>query len=587
MINNKSHMKTLTKIFAGLTMLSAVACQMYEIDTQMTPEKAAASIRMECSAVDTYTLPAQNPGKITFNVSSNTPWTISLSSGADWLTVSPASSASSALITDVVVTAKENTSTVDRSATLTLRGDNIANSKIITIKQDRAGKLYVTPMANDYSALGGPLSFTIQTNNDWEVHSSEGWLTFNRENGSPDPEGRSLTIVATAAPSNVLERTATVTVIAGDQEESFEVSQVGVFKMTAISDSFESTGSSQTFSIKTDLPWEISADQSWISFDAASGDGDGAVKTITATASANDGALRRATVTVTAGGVDKTFEVSQKGFTFEIVAPASTEMPAAGGELVLNVNTSIAWEPSTEVSCWSVEKIDATSFKVKMGYNDIFKVKTGKVAISGPGNAKDEIELSQALGFTFEGHTEVLEDGSVKVYEDVVSKVTTTESFRFAKMTLNMGDVHFTDKGQLWVTTKGTGNCNIYNQITLGVKIRLRTDGTMITGAKSTYANSEYSITVDEMNAMKTYSFEVLPEPENVSDVLDDGTVIPHHMARFIYNGTEKAKLSSRSGIADDPNVSNPYSFGGNSENFSATDSWFIVKSCTIIPVEE
>ena len=587
MNNNKSHMKTITKIFAGLAMLGAVACQMYEIDTQMTPEKAAASIRMECSAVDTYTLPAQNPGNITFNVSSNTPWTITLSSGADWLTVTPASSASSALITDVVVTAQENTSPTDRSATLTLRGDNIVNGKTITIKQDRAGKLYITPMVSDYSAVGGPLSFTIQTNVPWEVRSSEGWLTFNRESGEPDPDGRTMTIIATAAASNVLERTATVTVTAGDQEESFDVTQKGIFNVTALSDAFESAGGSQVFSIKTDLPWEITTDQSWISFDATSGNGDGSAKTITATATANDGALRKANVTVSAGGVDKTFEVSQNGFTFEIVAPASTAMPAAGGEIVLNVNTNIAWEPATTVSGWSVEKIDASSFRVKMGYNDIFKEKVGKVSISGPGGANADLELSQELGFKFEGHTEVLEDGSVKVYEDVVSKVTTTESFRFVKMTLNFGDVHFTNKGQLWVTTKGTGDCNIYNQITLGVKIRLRTDGTMITGAKSTYANSEYAITVDEMNAMKTYGFEVLPEPENVSDKLDDGTVLPHHVSKFIYNGTEKATLSSRSGIADDPTVSNPYSFGGNSENFTATDSWFIVKSCTIIPVEE
>ena len=579
-------MKTITKIFAGLAMLGAVACQMYEIDTQMTPEKAAASIRMECSAVDTYNLPAQNPGNITFNVSSNTPWTITLSSGADWLTVTPASSASSALITDVVVTAQNNTNAFDRSATLTLRGDNIANAKVVTIKQTRAGKLFVTPMVSDYSAAGGPLSFTIQTNQAWTVRSSAGWLTFNRENGEPDPEGRTLTIIATAAASTVLERTATVTVTAGDQEESFDVVQKGTFTVTEISGVFDALGEAKTFSVKTDLPWEVSCDKGWLTFDATSGTGDGTLKTITATAAANDGALRKANVTVSAGGVDKTFEVSQAGFTFEIVAPASTDIPAVGGEIILNVNTSINWDPSTDVSGWSVEKIDASSFKVKMGYNDIFKEKTGKVSINGVGGAKDEIEFTQALGFKFEGHTEVLEDGSVKVYEDVVSKVTTTENFRFVKMTLTMGEVHFTDKGQLWVTTKGTGDCNIYNQITLGVKIRLRTDGTMITGAKSTYANTEYAISVDEMNAMTTYGFEVVPEPENVSDTLDDSTVIPHHVSRFIYNGTERAKLSSRSGIADDPTVSNPYSFGGNSENFTATESWFIVKSCTIIPVE-
>ena len=124
-------MKTLTRIFAPLAVLGALAsCQMYKIDTQMTPEKAAASIRMECSAVDVYTLASQDPDAITFNVSANTPWTLTLSSGADWLDVTPASSAASSLITDVVVVAKSNTSLEDRSATLTLRGENIAKTKV-------------------------------------------------------------------------------------------------------------------------------------------------------------------------------------------------------------------------------------------------------------------------------------------------------------------------------------------------------------------------------------------------------------------------------------------------------------------------
>ena len=219
-------MKTFLRIFAPLAVLGALAsCQMYQIDTQMTPEKAAASIRMECSAVDSYTLPAQNPEDITFNVSSNTPWTLTLSSGADWLTITPASSASSSLITDVTVKAQSNTALVDRTATITLRGENVARTRIITVKQSRMGRLYVTPMAQNYSAAGGPLSFTIQTNLPWEVRSSAAWLTFNRDSGDPDPDGRTITIIATAAANDDVERTATVTVVAGDDEESFDVTQ--------------------------------------------------------------------------------------------------------------------------------------------------------------------------------------------------------------------------------------------------------------------------------------------------------------------------------------------------------------------------
>ena len=581
-------MKTIIRTIALLSVLSGlVACQQLKIDTQMTPEKAAASIRLVCDALDSYSVPATDPGTITFNVSSNTPWTIVRSNGADWISVSPSSSASSSLITDVVVSIANNSSMEDRSATLTVKGDNIVNSKVITIKQTRHGKLFVTPMTQDYAIAGGPLSFTIQTNMHWEVRSNAGWLTFNRESGEPDPEGRTLTIIATAAPSTVLERVATVTVVAGDDEESFDVTQKGIFSVVELSEAFAAAGESKAFTIKTDLPWSVEADKDWITFDVTEGIGDGKAQQITATATANDGVLRKATVTVSAGGIDKSFEVSQNGLTFEIVTPESTELPAEGGNMVIEVNSSISWEPATEVTGWAVEKIDDKHFKVTAAHNEIFKGKTGKVAIVATGGEKRELELTQPLGFAFTGHTEVLEDGSVKVYGDVVSTVTTIASFRFVRITLNMGECHFTDKGQLWMATKGSGDCNIYNQITLGVKVRLRTDGTMAIMGKSTYANKEYAITVDEMNAMTTYGYEVVPEPEKVDDKQDDGTVIPHHISRFIYNGTERASLSSRSGIADDPTVANPYWFGGNSENFTSSESWFIVKSCVIVPVEE
>lgn len=497
-------MKTLTRIFAPLAVLGALAsCQMYEIDTQMTPEKAAASIRMECSAVDSYTLPAQNPESINFNVSSNTPWTLTLSSGADWLEVTPASSASSSLIADVTVTAKANPYSSDRSATITLKGENIALTKVITIKQSRLGKLYVTPMPEDYSAAGGPLSFTIQTNLPWEVHSSEGWITFNRESGEPDPDGRTITIIATAAPSNVLERTATITVIAGDDEESFDVVQKGNFSIVAISDSFATAGESKTFTVKSDMPWEVEADKDWITFDATSGTG---TKVITATASANEGALRKATVTVKSGGIEKSFEVSQEGFTFEIVAPASTEVAGMGGEITLNVNASVAWEPATEVAGWTVEKIDATSFKVKMGPSSLFVNKVGKVSINGTGGATADLELTQPTIFEL-SNCELQEDGSVKLSGASGSKITLKEGVRMMTVKLTMGEKNFGDGGQLWVVGK-IGNVNIYNQLSLDGNKRIRTDGNMADpGASSAYKSSTYSITKDQLNAMNTYEY--------------------------------------------------------------------------------
>lgn len=567
-------MKTLTRIFAPLAVLGALAsCQMYKIDTQMTPEKAAASIRMECSAVDVYTLASQDPDAITFNVSANTPWTLTLSSGADWLDVTPASSASSSLITDVVVIAKSNTSLEDRSATLTLRGENIAKTKVITIKQGRAGRLYVTPPSKDFSAAGGPLNFTIQTNQDWEVRCDQSWISFNREKGTPNPEGRTLTIVAVAEPSDVLERTATITVKAGDDEESFNISQTGSFSLTALSDPFESAGGDQTFSLKTDLPWEVVADQTWLTFDQTSGIGDA---TITATAAANEGALRTVNVTVSAGGVDKSFVVSQKGFTFEIVTPASTELPRLGGEMVLEVNTAMAWEPATEVEGWSVEKIDASSFKVKAGFNNLFVPKTGMVKIIGAG-VSYELELSQDINFTFAGHTEMLEDGSLKVYEDVKgSGIVTKDTFQHVIIDADV-EMHLGDKGSFFMCTEhyndGGYEYELYIDLQRSDAYRLRANG----GKVSVSGSTQFTFDKTKLNAMTHAQIQFVPSAEGTA-MMD---------MSFYCNGEKQDKvLHCTSVFTADPTLSGTYFVGSQTGKTADDGSYFIIKSCTVTPVE-
>ena len=566
-------MKTILRIFASISVLLALAaCQQFEIDTQMTPEKAAASIRLVCDALESYTAPSTNPSAITFNVSSNTPWTITRSSGADWCSVSPSSSSSSSLISDVAVTLENNTGSEDRSAVLTLKGENYNRTYTIKITQTRQGKLFVTPVAQNYAAVGGPLNFTINTNVDWEIRSSESWLSFSRESGSPDPDGRTITIVATAEPSSVMERSATVTVMAGDDQESFDVLQKGKFELSELSDAFEASESSQTFSLRTDLPWEISADKTWISFDESEGTGDGKVKVITATASANDGALRKATVTVTAGDAAKTFEVTQKGLQFEIVEPASTELDRTGGTLVLEVNSSIEWTPETDVQTWSVEKLDATHMQVTAAWNNRFAPVTGKVAITAAGGAREEVELTQDVNFTFEGNYEILSDGSVKLTGDAATRVKTKDEFRYVKATLRMGECHFASGGQIWFTGQ-VGSANIYNQITVGGNTRTRTDGNAADGA-STYKSTSFSISQSELESMTSYGINLVPNTEN------DPTTLHFE---FLYNGEVRGSQDGYNafGVTE---AGTAYWFGF--WNAATADTWYVVESCDITVVE-
>ncbi len=571
MNKHNSHMKTIIKTIACLGVLGlAASCQQFEIDTQMTPEKAAASIRMVCDALPSYTVAATNPGTVTFNVSSNTPWTITRSSGADWCTVTPSSSSAGALISDVVVSFEPNTEREDRTATLTLKGDKVGLPVTIQITQARQGRLFVTPVPQDYAATGGPLTFTIQTNVAWEVRSSEGWLTFNRESGEPDPDGRTLTIIATADPSNVLERVATVTVTAGDEEESFDVTQKGVFELSEISGMFSGAGETKPLKLRTDLPWVVSCDKDWISFDKESGTGDGSALDIKVTAAPNESMARTATIKVTVGGVEKTFEVSQNGATFEIVPPASSELDSHGQEITLEVNSSLAWEPSTEVPGWTVEKVDNAHLKVTAPYNSLFMVKKGNVTIKGPNGAESSVELTQDVNFEFTD-AEVQADGSVKVFSGKKSRVTLKDAARYVSIVLEMGEVYVDDKASLCLCTHdAAGDSELQCQVNLSGNKRLRTNG-----GHTAYGSTKFDFTKDELAAIKEYRVDFRPNAEDPSKI----------DLEFFYNGTSRKVHTSASPFTD-ASASAHYFFG-TEDAVSGSEAWFIVKSCTPVFIAE
>jgi len=565
-------MKTITRIIASLSFLAALAaCQQFEIDTQMTPEKEAANLRLVCDAVDSYQVASTDADNITFNVSANTPWTITRSSGADWCTVTPSSSSSSSLIADVVVSVADNPAGEERSATLTVTGERINKTYTIKVTQDRKGRLFVTPVAKDYAATGGPLNFTVNTNVPWEVRSDVSWLSFNRESGQPDPDGKTFTIIATAEPSDVLERTATVTVIAGNDEESFEVTQKGTFEITEITGDFPGSGGSQTLKLRTDLPWTVSVDKDWITFDPEEGTGDGSVTYITVTAAPNEDTARKASITVTAGGVDKTFEVSQGGATFEIVPPADPAIDRKGGELVLEVHSSLAWEPATEVEGWTVEKVDDSHLKVTAPYNGKFAEKKGLVSINGTGGATVGVELTQDVNFTFEGNCEVQADGSVKLTGGAATRVKTKDEYRYLKINLEMGECHFASQGELWFTGQ-VGSANIYNQLTVDGKTRTRTDGNADDGT-STYKSTYFTITLDELNSMTSYGVSLTP-------TADDPALLHFE---FLYNGEVRGQQDGPSAF-NSTEAGTAYWFGF--WNAGTADTWYVVKSCEIIPVE-
>ena len=482
-------MKTIVKIVASLSLgLFAVACQQFYVDTQMTPEKAAASLKLECDALDSYTIQGEKPQSVSFKVASTTPWTITGYENAQWLKVSPTSSSVSSLSEDIVISAVANDTYDNRSVTLKVQGEGLGEIKSVTITQLRKGKLFVQPVSDVFEAAGSSLPFTIETNLAWEVRSSEQWLSFSE----------------------------------------------------------------------------------------ASGTGDGTVKTVKATAAANNSITRNAVVTVFAGDEKESFEITQKGQSLEFLPLENTAIDPKGGELEIGVKATMDWKAECSNKAFTMEKVGNDKLKVTAPFNGKFADLTATIVIKPVsddfGDVSSSVEISQGCNFNLEGNFEVLEDGSVKISAGAKTRVTTKELYRYASFVLTMGDVNFGDKGTLCLNTHdaGNGTAEYQCQINLDGNKRLRTNGS---GTK--YNTAKFDITKDDLNAMKTYRVDFAPDAETAGNI----------KLEFFYNGTSKASVSSPSVYTSDPASGGHYFFGY--ESSKDDDTWYVVKSCDITVLGE
>lgn len=110
------------------TLSTMLSCQELTIDSQ--PD---APLSIYIDALDSYSLAGTAPGKIVFNISSNTPWTIK--SDSQWCLPSPAMSASSSLVSEIIVNTEDNPDTTPRTATLVINAEGLGDVKTITVEQ--------------------------------------------------------------------------------------------------------------------------------------------------------------------------------------------------------------------------------------------------------------------------------------------------------------------------------------------------------------------------------------------------------------------------------------------------------------------
>ena len=276
------------------------------------------------------------------------------------------------------LTAQANPNAAARTGMVTVTGGGITRS--FTVSQlAAAANLTISPTTNWNSiAPGGGATRTINVTTNLPNYTvyRPTWLTFAWVSG-----GFSLT--AQANP-NTTARTGTVTVTGGGITRSFNVSQLGVPANLTISPTTNwnniasGGGATRIINVTTNLPNYTVYSPTWLTLAWVSGG-----FSLTAQANPNTTA-RTGTVTVTGGGLTRSFNVSQLGAPAHLtISPATdwTNIPAAGAVRTINVTTNLqryyVFSPS-----WMNLTFGANGFTLAAQQNPNVSVRTGAVIVS-------------------------------------------------------------------------------------------------------------------------------------------------------------------------------------------------------------
>lgn len=218
-------MKSIFKTALYLSALFvAASCVLDQIDSQ-----PAIDPRLDCDALESYTVQANNPQDISFRVSATTPWVVTGFENQAWISVSPVSSAVSSLSEDIRIKSVANPADQDRSVTLKIKSEDGSLERAILVTQLRQAALEVTPIAESevLAVNGDSKTFVVKANMEWEAAAADPWLSLSPAKGSSDGAMKSFTVTASAGANESINRSTKVTVTAGDRKYEFTVSQKG------------------------------------------------------------------------------------------------------------------------------------------------------------------------------------------------------------------------------------------------------------------------------------------------------------------------------------------------------------------------
>lgn len=254
-------------------------------------------------------------GSRSFNIKSNTSWTVS--SDQTWCSVSPSSGKNSGSVT---VKVEENTQTSARTATVTVKSEiGILTVKVTQNEANAAISLDTSTM--EFTSSSGEQTFKITANTSWTVSSDQTWCSVSPTSGK---NSGSVT-VKVSENTQTSARTATITVKTDAGNRTVSVTQSGASEQVSLSVSdmeFAAGSGSKMLRITANTTWAVSSDKNWCSVSPTSGSNDGSV-TVSVDENTSTSS-RTATITVESAAITRRLAVTQSGAT-PVTPPASQD----------------------------------------------------------------------------------------------------------------------------------------------------------------------------------------------------------------------------------------------------------------------
>ena len=170
-------------------------------------------------SLDTSSLEfASGSGSKAFKITTNTTWTVA--SDQTWCSVSPTSGSNDGSVT---VSVGENSSTVERTATITVKSE--AGDQTVKVTQSGVSPTLTLNIDDmEFAAGSGSKIFSIKSNTAWAVSSNKNWCSVSPTSGSGDGS----VTVSVDENTSTSSRTATITVECATIKRTLVVTQNGV-----------------------------------------------------------------------------------------------------------------------------------------------------------------------------------------------------------------------------------------------------------------------------------------------------------------------------------------------------------------------